>query len=116
MRDTVQDKIQSFAFIIAVGLCIFPGVYFAGSAFSDSAQGSKIELDSRINPNTASLASLVRLPGVGIGRAGAIVAYRENYFEKNNEDLAFKTIDDLRKVKGIGPKTAKNVSRWLKFQ
>jgi len=38
------------------------------------------------------------LTGIGLSRAQAIVAYRE----KNG---AFKSVDDLRKVKGIGAKT-----------
>jgi len=38
------------------------------------------------------------LNGVGLSRAQAIVEYRE----KNG---AFKSVDDLRKVKGIGAKT-----------
>ena len=91
----------------------------------------EIELEGRINPNDAPIESLVRLPGLGIGKAGAVVAYRENYNEKNAGDRAFhncndlqkvkgvgpvfQNCNDLQKVKGIGPKTIQNISEWLRF-
>jgi competence protein ComEA len=52
-----------------------------------------------VNINTADAATLASaLKGVGQSKAEAIVAYRE----KNG---AFKSADDLAKVKGIGDKT-----------
>jgi len=56
------------------------------------------------------------LPGIGISRAGAIVAYRENIAEQNTGMPAFENPNDLQKVKGIGPKTVENISEWLKFE
>lgn len=52
-----------------------------------------------VDINKADAATIAKeLQGVGLSRAQAIVAYRE----KNG---AFKSADDLRKVKGIGAKT-----------
>lgn len=52
-----------------------------------------------VDINKADAATLAKeLQGIGLSRAQAIVAYRE----KNG---AFKTAEDLRKVKGIGAKT-----------
>lgn len=52
-----------------------------------------------VDINKADAATIAKeLQGVGLSRAQAIVAYRE----KNG---AFKTVEDLRKVKGIGAKT-----------
>lgn len=48
--------------------------------------------------NSATAKEFERLPRIGPQIAGRIVAYRE----KNG---AFKRIDDITKVKGIGPKT-----------
>ncbi len=51
-----------------------------------------------INLNTATVEQLDTLKGVGPGKAKAIVAYRD----KNGP---FKTVDDLKKVKGFGEKS-----------
>lgn len=52
-----------------------------------------------VDINKADAATIAKeLQGVGLSRAQAIVAYRE----KNG---AFKSVDELRKVKGIGAKT-----------
>jgi len=116
--DTGQKRIQSFAFVISVCVAVCFSCGFVsnlvqlGTAFS----GCEIELESRINPNDAPVASLVRLPGIGVGRAGAIVAYRENFSGKDGNSSAFRNCDDLQKVRGIGPKTAQNISQWLTFE
>ena len=50
-----------------------------------------------MNINTASAKELEALPGIGAAKAQAIVEYR-------TQNGAFKTVDELDKVKGIGPK------------
>lgn len=54
--------------------------------------------NSLININTASASRLDELPGIGPGKAKAIVEHRES-------KGAFKTIEELKNVKGIGQKT-----------
>ncbi|WP_018606335.1 ComEA family DNA-binding protein [Uliginosibacterium gangwonense] len=51
-----------------------------------------------VNINTATEQELQTLPGVGPAKAKAIIDYRTT---KGN----FKTVDDLKNVKGIGDKT-----------
>ena len=114
--DTKQKRIQSFAFVIAASVCVLFSICFAVLSLAGLQESCEIELDTQINPNSAPLASLVRLPGIGIGRAGAIVAYRENFREQANNGPAFRNCDDLQKVKGIGPKTVQNICEWLKFE
>ncbi len=114
--EAEQNKIRAFAFVIAVSVCVLFSVCFLVPGFAGLRQPYEIRLESRINPNDAPLASLVRLPGIGIGRAGAIVAYRENFSEKNGNCSAFRNCEDLQKVKGIGPKTAEKICEWLKFE
>lgn len=56
------------------------------------AQGKTIDL------NRASASELDKLPGIGPSKAKAIVDYRE-------KQGAFRTIEELKRVKGIGDKT-----------
>jgi len=90
-------------------------IYFVISIFAISGKSCEIGLDDKINPNDAPAASLARLPNIGFVRAAAIVAYRENFNEKNSESQPFQNCNDLQKVRGIGPKTVQNISQWLKF-
>ena len=117
--ETIQSRIQSFAFVISIMVCIMFSIFFVFVSFMSFGSvhvGCKIELDEKINPNDSPVASLIRLPDVGLVRAKEIVAYRENFYEKNKESPPFRDCSDLQKVKGIGPKTAQNISQWLKFE
>lgn len=55
-----------------------------------------------VNINTASQAELESLHGIGAAKAKAIIEYRE----KNG---SFTSIDDLKKVNGIGSATIKQL-------
>jgi competence protein ComEA len=50
-----------------------------------------------VNINTATKDELVGLPGIGPAKAQAIVDYR-------NQHGPFRSVEDVRKVKGIGEK------------
>ena len=119
MTEVRQNRIRAFAFVIAASLAVCFSTGFVVSSlveFGSACGGCEIELDEKINPNDAPVASLVRLPGIGITRAEAIVAYRENLTKQEANSPAFRNCDDLQKVKGIGPKTVGNISQWLKFE
>lgn len=113
-----QNSIQSFAFVlsvcVAVGFCC--GFASSPKAGESTSVQHEIETESRINPNYAPVESLVRLPGLGISRAGAIVAYRESFNRANGARAAFERGDDLQKIKGIGPKTVQGMSEWITFE
>ena len=62
----------------------------------------------RIDPNRASVAELVRLPGIGPALAGRIVADRD-------QRGPFGSAEGLRRVRGIGPKTLDRIRGFLSF-
>ncbi|OPA78371.1 hypothetical protein BVG16_10840 [Paenibacillus selenitireducens] len=66
---------------------------------NDMRQGeTKIEPVHQLIPlNAATKEQLMELPGIGDSKAKAIIAYREAHGK-------FASIDELRNVKGIGPK------------
>jgi competence protein ComEA len=66
----------------------------AGAAGAGGATNSATS--QQININLASVVELEQLPGVGPATAKAIVAYREKFG-------AFLKVEDLLKVRGIGP-------------
>jgi competence ComEA-like helix-hairpin-helix protein len=116
MTDATQSRIQSFAFVVSVCVCVSFSVCFVGFGASESEKAHAVKLDDRINPNDAPVASLVRLPAIGLSRAQAIVAYRESLTSHDSSRPAFRDCEDVQKVKGIGPKTAQDIGRWLKFE
>ncbi|MGG4393283.1 helix-hairpin-helix domain-containing protein [Paenibacillus thiaminolyticus] len=61
----------------------------AGAKAKDAASG-------RININEADAEALMKLPGIGPSKSQAIVKYRESHGP-------FQRLEDLKKVKGIGP-------------
>ncbi|WP_025731938.1 ComEA family DNA-binding protein [Carnimonas nigrificans] len=61
-----------------------------------------------ININTASVAELVALPGIGKAKAEAIVAERD-------ANGPFVDAEDLSRVSGIGTATAKKLEQHLEF-
>ena len=71
------------------------GVGAAGGA-TGGATGIVGAASQLININLASVIELEQLPGVGPATAKAIVAYREKFG-------AFLKVEDLLKVRGIGP-------------
>jgi competence protein ComEA len=50
-----------------------------------------------VNLNTATALELQQVPGIGLATADKILKMRKSYG-------AFKSVDDLRAIKGIGPK------------
>ena len=65
--------------------------------------------DGKVNLNTATSTDLETLPGIGPSKALAIIEYRET-------NGAFKSIDDLKNVAGIGDKTYEKLKENIKIR
>ncbi len=59
-----------------------------------------------INLNSASAAELQQVPGIGPSTANKILEMRKSYG-------AFKSVDDLLAIKGIGPKRLEKMRKYL---
>ena len=73
-----------------------PASTIAPSSNNDATAAPTI--NGMVNINTASVAELDTLPGIGPAYAQAIISYR-------TQNGPFVRIEDIEKVKGIGPKT-----------
>lgn len=82
--------------ILALALCAAP---------SALAAKKKPPLHS-VNLNTATSAELQQVPGIGPSTADKILKMRKSYGP-------FKTVDDLRAIKGIGPKRMEKMRKYL---
>ncbi|MCM1156028.1 MAG: helix-hairpin-helix domain-containing protein [Roseburia sp.] len=66
----------------------------SGAENGSAAGNTSKSADGRVNINTATEEELGEIPGIGAGKAAAIVKYRQ-------ENGAFASIEDIMKVSGI---------------
>lgn len=78
----------------------------AGETAREQRRNTPLAPGERINPNTASVDELARLPRVGEGLARRIVERRETRG-------AFRSLGDLDSVSGVGPALLANVAPHL---
>jgi comEA protein len=92
---TEHQGMRNFMFVVVVlGLCGVSGVSVAGGR-------ARAPLTGVVNINTASSEELQLLPGIGPAKARLVIEYRTAH--------AFRTIEELARVKGIGPKTVRKL-------
>ena len=83
--------------VVIAGVLLFIGAWTPLTAEQRDQTAQKSPTTTPVNLNTATLADLEKLPGVGAATAARIIEYRE----KNGP---FKKIEELMNVKGIGEK------------
>ena len=118
MNETATDNrddhsaVRFYSFIFAIVLCVFALGAICREEFISSRTETSEALSVSINPNTAEIASLIRLPSIGPARARDIVAYRNSH---EVDKPAFKCASDMENIKGIGPKTVEKLKPYLTF-
>jgi competence ComEA-like helix-hairpin-helix protein len=65
----------------------------------------------KVNPNTAPMGLLMQLPGMGPVRAQALIEYRQR-----RPGVAFRRLEDLLAVPGLGPGTLRQIADYLTFE
>jgi DNA uptake protein ComE-like DNA-binding protein len=110
--EPVGDTTQGLSYLLACVFCLVLAIIFSLGVFSQTGPTLVVQLQTRINPNEAPEASLVRLPQIGMTRAAKIVAYRQ---ANAGDKPVFTCLDDLQKVNGIGPVIASGLSDYLRF-
>jgi competence ComEA-like helix-hairpin-helix protein len=78
----------------------------AFSAVTPSLLANKKPPPAPVNLNTATSEELQLVPGIGPVTADKILQMRKSYG-------AFKSVDDLRAVRGIGPKRLEKMRKYL---
>ena len=87
-----------------IGRCMIAALAVMMAIGMGTAQAAK-DFSGTVNINTASPEQLTELPGIGPSKARAIVAYRM--------DKPFKTVDEIKEVKGVGDKLYAKISPHL---
>ena len=75
-----------------------PSVTEVPAAHSEAAE--------KININTADEAALVKIKGIGKKKAESIISYRKDHGN-------FTSVEDLRKIKGFGPKFFEKIKPFV---
>lgn len=73
--------------------------------WGDETGSDQTKTGGKVNINTADLNTLQTLPGIGKVTAAAIIDYRSK--------KAFKSVDDLKKVSGIGDAKFERVKEYI---
>src|SRR5262249_23019123 len=98
-------------FLLGVA-CTLIVLHLAGSLrwnTRPTEQTSDRRTSYRLDLNRATRAELMQLPGVGKGFAERIENYRQ-------EHGSFRSVEDLRKVPGIGPKRWERLRDWVEVE
>lgn len=102
-----MNNLRHFLRCLVLTAAVASGSALVGAPTVD-AQSSNVEAQGVVNINTASVAELTRLPGVGEAKAQAIVAQRER--------RTFRRVEEIMRVRGIGRATFRRLRPMLTVQ
>ena len=105
MEKTIGSRSRWSWFLRAASVGLLLVLVGAPTAAQARSRTGRAALEGVININTASLDELQLLSGVGPAKALKIVEYRGKQ--------PFHTVEELGRVKGIGPKTVRKLRSFL---
>ena len=102
-------------------VCLLYGIWLFSFVYADARNTVQISqlpkpdppelvfyIDPPVDINTSNREELQLLPSIGPVLAKRIIAYREHYGP-------FTSLDALRNIRGIGPKTVQKLRYYLEF-
>ncbi len=112
LRKGDQVALGSIVFVALLSLAWY---WSSHGGWLRHGEGRLIEIDHEpkrsakfeIDINTAPWAELAQLPGIGHELANRIVQSRQ-------QDGPFASVEDLRRVRGMGPKTLARIRQFLR--
>jgi hypothetical protein len=72
-----------------------------------------IDLQDRLDLNTASVADLAAIPMLGESKAELIVADRERRRQRDPQQPPFRHLNDLLRIDGIGVQTLRHMEPYI---
>jgi len=107
LRRTDQPAVAAIAIALLLSIvsyCAY-STYYDGRLI-DIDRAEPLAIDTRINVNDASWPELALLPNIGEQLAKRII-------DDRSQNGLFRSLDDLIRVRGIGPKTLETLRPFL---
>jgi len=101
------EKIKSYVALNSAKSSAIGKALEAKTALQEKPK-KNLNLNLKLDPNTATISELQALPGIGLKLANNIINKREN--------MVFLNAEDLLKVPGIGKKTFGKVAPFIEIQ
>ena len=104
---SVRNQLAAGLLTLALLLSLWCSESRSSSPLSAGNSAPDRPFEQRVDLNLATSAELELLDGIGPKLAARIIANRD-------ERGSFATVESIRRVKGIGPKTVEKNRRWMK--
>lgn len=77
--------------------------------------GQPVTLPARVDPNSATIQELARIPNVGTALASKILQYRDARKQTATDGVVFRQLSDLDPIPGVGKATLEAIGPFLQF-